>query len=150
MARALFLLDRDTKAAKRDLAVLVVQRNTALSYPYFFLAHQALLEADYRRCLELCERGVRLTTRDDMAANFLEWTAIAQYSLHAARDLVEFYFQSAQRLDPLNERIRRNLEIFEHFTKTEITPRPSFDIKITMRPPDAALDLTARLQEAAA
>lgn len=149
MARALFLLDRDAEAAKRDLTVLV-QRNTALSYPYFYLAHQALLEKDYRRCLELCERGVRLTTRGDMAANFLEWTAIAQYSLDAARDLVEFYFQSAQRLDPLNERISRNVEVFKRITKTENTPQPNFDIPRPLKTTDAALALTARLQEAAA
>jgi tetratricopeptide (TPR) repeat protein len=146
MARALFLLRIDRSAGLRDLHTLV-HRNTALAHPYYFLAHEALLAKQFRSCLDLSDRGLRLATRSHMQANLLEWIAISLYELGQSSTLVRSYFQSAARLDPLNENIRRNLELYDSAQAgTVATP---FDVSNAMLSDDAMDDLQSRLQPAA-
>jgi tetratricopeptide (TPR) repeat protein len=143
LARAMFLLPRDRAQAMQDLSTLV-NNNTSLVYPYLYMAHDAILNKDYSRCLSLAERGLPLARRPEEQAALLEWLAISLFELNAERTLVRAYFQDAIALDPLNENIRRNFEILHRETDAHV-----FQTPLPVDPASVLHDIQDRLQPAA-
>jgi len=146
MARALFLLGADHRAAaQRDLDELIARR-THLASAYLFRAHDFLVRQDHARCLELSDRGLRLATRTATRAVFLEWIAISRYGLHAPLADVRSQLEEAMSLDPTNEDVRRNLQALAQVPATahlSLTTRVMPDLS------DALRDLRDQLQPTA-
>jgi len=150
IARAMFLLSDDPDNAYRDLNDLV-QRDTSNVYPYFFMAHKALIEEHFERCVELCERVLRNTAQNLIRAHALEWMAISVYEMGGSIDAAKELFREAAYLAPLNENIRKNAELAEKLGQ----PRPplseaGFALSQPVRPDDVTMSIQARLSLAPA
>jgi tetratricopeptide (TPR) repeat protein len=92
---------------------LAIQNGCRVFLPYFLLAHDALVNRDYPRCLSLCDRAMQQDTPPSFQSELAEWTAIAQAELGKPPDIVRASFERALRLDPSNDRARRNLARFD-------------------------------------
>jgi hypothetical protein len=142
-SRALFLLQIDRDSAERELQALVRGR-TRFVYPYLILAHSALLKDRFEDCLEYCDEGLQRATRAEHKASFLEWAAIAMCELGAPDAAVRARFNTAIVLDPLNDRIRLNLEKFEQYAEKRAKP-PLGDFQL---PPVTTGDAIATMTDA--
>jgi tetratricopeptide (TPR) repeat protein len=111
VARGILLYGRETDRSVRDFEG-AVQRSSPLVWPYFYLAHYALLNDRFGVCLDICHRALRLPASSEVQANLLEWMAISQASLGYPAPAVESVFQAAQGLAPDNGRIARNYRAF--------------------------------------
>jgi tetratricopeptide (TPR) repeat protein len=145
VARAMFLLDVEPDSAYRDLNELV-QRGTSNVYPYFFMAHKALIEEHFERCIELCDRVLRNTTQNLMRAHALEWMAISSYERGVSIDAVKELFREAAYLAPLNETIRKNAELTEKLGQpSPPLSKAGFALSRPVRPDDVTMSIQARL-----
>lgn len=144
MARALFLMKTDPQAAQRDLEALI-DRGTSLAQAHLFRAHHFLLQKDYRRCLELADRGLRLANRTDTRVAFLEWIAISLYELGAPLGDVRSTLEEALALDPFNEDVRGHLSILKQTTSAS---HPALSSRAVPDPFVALQDLRSQLQPA--
>jgi len=150
VARAMFLLGVEPDSAYRDLNELV-QRGTSNVYPYFFMAHKALIEEHFERCIELCDRVLRNTTQNLMRAHALEWMAISSYEKGGSIDAVKELFREAAYLAPLNENIRKNAELTEKLGQpSPPLSKAGFAISQPVRPDDVTMSIQARLSLAPA
>jgi hypothetical protein len=77
------------------------------------LAHHHLVNRRFAECLQFCQRAVNMDPSTGLESELLEWIGIAQAGLGFAAELVRGSFEKAIRLDPSNERAKRNLMIFE-------------------------------------
>jgi tetratricopeptide (TPR) repeat protein len=111
-SRGLFLLAIDRRAGLRDLQALV-KRNTAFVYPYLVLAHESLRTGRFEECVTLCDEGFQRAQTGSHKASLFQWSAIARHELGEPGESVRAMFETALVLDPLNEHIRANFELFE-------------------------------------
>jgi tetratricopeptide (TPR) repeat protein len=147
LARALFLLDHAPESAYHDMQALI-DRNTSSPYPFLFLAGRALQQGNFQECINLCTRGLERASSDRATANLLEWIAIASHELHAPDAHVRMLFQNALRLDPMNDRIRRNYAVFDQHTRQPVR-HSEFSIESSEVTADLASDLQRRIDIAA-
>ena len=70
--------------------------------------------------------------------------AISLFELKAELALARTYFQDAIGLDPLNEDIRRNFEVFERASEAHV-----FQTPLPVEPASVLHDIQDRLQPAA-
>jgi hypothetical protein len=108
-----------------------------MALPYLYLAHAAVTEGDYKRCLELCNIVLQLSKNPEILAIALQWLAISHHELGVPSDIVRASFTTAMALDPQNEQIRRNSEYFEQRV------RSSHRVMSTAPEAWPALDITA-------
>jgi tetratricopeptide (TPR) repeat protein len=111
VARGILLYGRETERSVRDFET-ALHGGSMLVWPYFYLAHHALLNNQFEACLADCNRALRLPASKEVQARLLEWTAISQASLGHPPRAVEGAFQAAQELAPDDERIARNYQTF--------------------------------------
>jgi tetratricopeptide (TPR) repeat protein len=111
VARGILLYGRDTKRSIRDFE-RATRRGSPLVWPYFYLAHHALLRDRFAECLDLCNRALQCPASDEVQAHLLEWMAISQATLGYSAQAVDSAFQGALRLAPDNDRIARNYQAF--------------------------------------
>lgn len=111
VARGILLYGRETDRSVRDFEN-AVQRSSPLVWPYFYLAHHALLNDRFGVCLDLCNRGLPLPASNEVQADLLEWMAISQASLGYPAQAVESVFLAACGLAPDNKRIASNYLAF--------------------------------------
>ncbi|MHB1423788.1 MAG: tetratricopeptide repeat protein [Gemmataceae bacterium] len=90
-----------------------MQHGTPLVWPYVMLAHHHLLTGRFEESLRLCEQAIRIGGSATVMSEVCEWMAIAQTHLGFPADIVRASFDKAIRLDPSNERAKRNLAAFE-------------------------------------
>jgi tetratricopeptide (TPR) repeat protein len=90
-----------------------IHQGATMVWPYFFLAHQYLVDHRFDECRRMCERALALPASDEVRANLNEWLAIAETELGFPAELVRSAFETAIRLAPEIERIQQNLEEFE-------------------------------------
>jgi tetratricopeptide (TPR) repeat protein len=95
---------------------LAIRGGSPVVWPYFFLAHHYLLTRRYEECRAMCERASRLPASSAVRSELAEWTAIAQAEQTFPAEIVRASFENAIRLDPSNDRARRNLAAFEAAT----------------------------------
>jgi tetratricopeptide (TPR) repeat protein len=110
LARGVLLYGSPSAMADLQLAI---RNGCPVFLPYFLLAHDALTQRDYATCLVLCERALQHQASPSIQCEVTEWIAIAQAERGQPPDLVQASFEKALRLDPSNERVRRNLARFE-------------------------------------
>ena len=82
-------------------------------YPYYFLAHTALMQNRFEECEEWCRQALRHRPSRAIEAQLWEWVAISRAQQGATRREVGELFERAQGLDPENQRIRHNRAVFE-------------------------------------
>lgn len=90
-----------------------IQYGSSVIWPYFFVAHDHLINHRFEQCRIFCERALAMNGTNAMKSELSEWSAIAQAELRFPTDLIRASFESAIRLDPSNERARHNLDAFE-------------------------------------
>lgn len=106
------LLYGESHQAVDDLRLAIEYGATDI-WPYLFLAHHNLVGGEYDRCRSLCEQGMQLEGVQSAKSELAEWLAIARAELGFPADMVRSAFEEALRLDPSNDRARRNLATFE-------------------------------------
>ena len=90
-----------------------IRAGTRMVWPFFFLAHQYLVNDRFAECLRVCEGAVELAASDSARANLFEWIGISRSELGMPAQTVREAFEEALRLAPDNDRIRSNLRAFE-------------------------------------
>lgn len=87
-----------------------VRLESPLIWPYAFLAHHALMTHRYRECVKLCEEALQKEGSAAVKSEILEWEAIAEAALDSSPGNIEQFFEQAARIDPANDRAKRNLK----------------------------------------
>jgi tetratricopeptide (TPR) repeat protein len=90
-----------------------MEHGTPLVWPYVMLAHHHLITGRFEESQRLCEQAIRIGGSATVMSEVCEWMAIAQSHLGFPADIVRASFDKAIRLDPANERAKRNLAAFE-------------------------------------
>jgi tetratricopeptide (TPR) repeat protein len=93
-----------------------IQQGTPLIWPYVFLAHSNLVNGSFDACRRLCEQALRIGASGPVLSEVSEWLAIALAELGFPAEMVRASFDGAIRLDPTNERAKRNRAVFEAAT----------------------------------
>jgi tetratricopeptide (TPR) repeat protein len=106
--------------AINDLEI-AIQTGTSYVWPYFFLAHHYLLSRRFEECRRLCERVLSTNCSTFVKSEASRWMAIAQAELGFPAETVRASFENAMRLDPSNERVKRNLVEYESANKPNVT-----------------------------
>jgi len=91
---------------------LSVTLGTKAIWPYFFLAHHYLVCDRFDDCRKFCERALDLRASAPMSSELLDWLAIAEAQLGFPAERVRRLFEDAIRLDPHNDRAKKNLSTF--------------------------------------
>ncbi len=115
VARGMLLYGTSARAIT-DLEI-AMQYGTSLVWPYVMLAHHHLLAGRFEESRKLCEQAIRLGGSAAVMSEVWEWMAISQTHLGFAADVVRASFDNAIRLDPSNERAKRNVAAFESATR---------------------------------
>jgi tetratricopeptide (TPR) repeat protein len=111
IARGILLYGSSPRAIT-DLE-LAVRQGSPVIWPYFYLAHHYLVNGDFQRCRMLSERAMEMPGSAAVKSELAEWLAISESELAFPVEIVRASFENALRLDPSNERARRNLAAFE-------------------------------------
>lgn len=90
-----------------------VRVGVAYIWPYYFLTHHRFREGRFQECLRFGEDALRLDGPDAARSEVSEWVAIARAELGFSPAMVREAFEEAVRLDPSNERARRNRAVYE-------------------------------------
>jgi tetratricopeptide (TPR) repeat protein len=98
-----------------------VTNETVIFWPYYFLAHHYLGKGRFKDSLSMIERALRLPALDALKSDLAEWEAICQAELGFSADVVLASFETSLRLNPSNDRARRNLRAFEEELRSPLT-----------------------------
>ena len=90
-----------------------VQLGSPMVWPYLFLAHHYLTSNRFDQCRVMCETGLRMRGSNTAKSQLEDSRAIAQAELGFPPESVRAAFEAAVRLDPSNERAKRNQDVFE-------------------------------------
>jgi tetratricopeptide (TPR) repeat protein len=112
VARGLLLTNQDPDGALRDFEKAVLN-NAPMVLPYLYVAHQAIVEGNYKRCVALCNKALTIRSTPSLVAVVWQWKAIAQSELNLPNEVVRQSFERAVTLDPLNAQIQHNFEVFK-------------------------------------
>jgi hypothetical protein len=102
-----------------------VRLESAVIWPYLYLAHHYLATSRFEQCRMMCETGLKMQGSDTAKSQLEEWRAIAQAELGFSPEAVRAAFEAAIRLDPSNDLARRNQAAFEASLKAPQTPSRS-------------------------
>src|SRR5438552_4237271 len=83
------------------------------------------LHDEFPQSLEMAHRAMSLATSPDVQAICLEWIAISQAALGHPPETVRAAFHAARELAPENQRIAKNLKLFED----SVSGLPSPDVR---------------------
>jgi len=105
-----------------------IKLDCPLVWPYFLLAHHYLICDRFEECRAMCERAARMPASDSVRSELTEWKAISQAELGFPAEMVRAVFEESLRLDPSNDRARRNFMGFEEAIQSAqpklwLTPR---------------------------
>jgi tetratricopeptide (TPR) repeat protein len=98
-------------------------------WPYYFLAHEALILNDFRGGDRLCALALQREPTPEMRAILLAWQAISRWNLghHNPREIREL-FDEAKRLKPDDPQINRFAEVFDAAGwAPDVPPAPQFE-----------------------
>jgi tetratricopeptide (TPR) repeat protein len=91
--------------------------------PHYCLAHHHLINGRFKDSLAMCERALRMPAPAWVKSELTEWAAICQAELGFSSESVGASFETSIRLNPSNDRARRNLAAFEEAMRPPITKR---------------------------
>lgn len=120
-ARGIQRYGTDTERSLQDFQ-RAAQLGSRHALAYFFLAHHYLLHDRYPEALEMASRALHLADTAMLQADCLEWIAIGQAALGYPPETVRAAFHAAQQLTPDNQRIARNLQLFEASVAEPLRP----------------------------
>ncbi|WP_172992145.1 tetratricopeptide repeat protein [Lacipirellula parvula] len=89
-----------------------VNLKTTLTWPYFYLAHDSLLNHEFNKCRQLSEHALSMQQSNWVKAELFEWIAICKAELGLPSPQVEAAFVEALKHDPQNRRISSNYNLF--------------------------------------
>ena len=115
VARGILLYGTSPRAAT-DFE-FAIRYGSPLIWPYFFLAHDHLINGRIEDCRKLCEKALEMNGSNAVKSELSEWLAIAQAELGFPAEIIRAAFETAIRLDPANDRARENLAAFEAATR---------------------------------
>lgn len=109
----------DKSAALRDFSQAASLGSKSV-WPYYYLAHDALVRGDFIRCHDLALSAVSLKAWPRVLAQLHEWIGICRAVARYPEPRIWESFDQAEALDPGNDRIRRSRAIAESIlTKPE-------------------------------
>jgi tetratricopeptide (TPR) repeat protein len=111
IARGILLYGADPNAS--DDFLQAIQLGSPVVWPYFYLAHHYLANNRFEDCRTMCERALTKPINSRIESQLYEFLAISLASLGQSEQSVRRAFEQAIRVDPSNERARRNMEKFE-------------------------------------
>ncbi|MHC5539475.1 hypothetical protein ACYOEI_14755 [Singulisphaera rosea] len=92
---------------------VAAKHGSPVVWPYFYLAHNDLVSGRFDECRAMSERAGQFPAPDSVRSELAEWKAISQAEVGFPIDMVRASFEEALRLDPSNDRARRNLLLLE-------------------------------------
>jgi tetratricopeptide (TPR) repeat protein len=110
-ARGILRYGKDSTAAVRDFEQAIAAGSNVV-WPYYFIAHYSLMSGRFDDCQRMCDRALSFPGSDAVSANLHEWLAISRAELGFSAGNVRAEFEAAVRLQPENDRIRRNFRSF--------------------------------------
>lgn len=114
VARAFAWLQRDPARARSDFK-RAVELKTSLVWPYFYLAHAALVQGEFSRATSLASAGSSRAAIDqgELKAKLYEWWAIASAELGKPSTEVLALFDVARSENPTDQTVARNRRTYE-------------------------------------
>jgi tetratricopeptide (TPR) repeat protein len=125
LARGSLLYNIDRTQAVHDLR-RAVELGSTLPFPYFFLAHNALIHEQFEDVLVFANTALRFDVSSGVRAYCLHWIAIAMASLDYPAPAVRAAFQEAVNLAPDEALIRENLAHFDEAVRESEAGRPTW------------------------
>ncbi len=113
IGKGLLLYGTQTARATEAFGRALRNQGSSLVWPYFFLAHHAMLLKNHDEALKLIKRALTRATSKPVRAELFEWQAICFSEQGLPTEMVRSQFERAISLDASNERIRKNSEAFE-------------------------------------
>ena len=110
-------------------------------WPYFFMAHHYLVSSRFDECRRMCEHALGVPASDVVRGNLYEWLAISRAELGFPPQQVRAAFEEAVRLEPANERIRRNLRAFEESVTRQAAQPRAWD-----KPPESVVQAVGQAE----
>jgi tetratricopeptide (TPR) repeat protein len=90
-----------------------IRLGSPLVWPYLYLAHHYLANNRFEECRLMCERALPMPASNRVQSELYEFLAVSLAGLSYPEPVVRRAFENAIRVDPANDRARRNLEMFE-------------------------------------
>jgi tetratricopeptide (TPR) repeat protein len=110
--RGLVYLTRDYPTALKDFEA-AIGLGTAVPLPYLVVAKSKLLNKEYAEAARLCQRGVQLTRRDALLAEFHHILGLAAFFMQDEQSAGN-ELNSASTFDPSNRVIRMNVQMLRN------------------------------------
>jgi tetratricopeptide (TPR) repeat protein len=111
IARGKLLYGTDPNAAA-DFGQ-AIRLGSSLVWPYFYLAHYYLANNRFEECRLMCERALQRPASKRVQSELCEFLAISLTGIGYPEPVIRRAFENAIRVDPSNQRARRNLDRFE-------------------------------------
>ena len=105
------------RVLERDRFRIRDQRRIALDMALLLRRSSLLVSGLFEQSRSLCERAFAMEGPASAKSELAEWLAISQSKLGFPSEAVRKSFDASIRLDPSNERARRNLAAFEAATQ---------------------------------
>jgi tetratricopeptide (TPR) repeat protein len=100
------------EAANNDFR-LAIRLGSTDPWPYYFLAHEALILNDFQECNRLCALALQQAPAPEIRATLLAWQAISHWNLgRSDPQEIRALFAEARRLKPDDPQIIRYAEAF--------------------------------------
>ena len=90
-----------------------VRLGSQLVSPYFNLAHHYLVNNRFEECRSMCERALQCPASNGVRSALYVFLAISLAHLGYPEPVIRRAFENSIRVDPSNDRARRNLERYE-------------------------------------
>ncbi len=89
-----------------------IKLNSPIVWPYFYMAHYLLTQNRFEECRKMCERALGKPAPERVQSELCEFLGIAMTHLGYPPPVVQRAFENAIRVDPSNDRAKRNLQMF--------------------------------------
>lgn len=83
-------------------------------FPCYFLAHDSMTKDDFQSALTWSQQALRKAVKPGarIESQLYEWMAICRGQLGAGREEVEELFRKAREIDPANEEVENNYQLY--------------------------------------
>ncbi|MGA2035512.1 MAG: hypothetical protein ABSG68_24960 [Thermoguttaceae bacterium] len=90
-----------------------IRLGAQLVWPYYYLAHHYLANNRFEDCRLICDRALQIPASRRVQSELCEFLAISLAGLGYPEPVIRRAFENSVRVDPSNDRARRNLQRFE-------------------------------------
>jgi tetratricopeptide (TPR) repeat protein len=89
-----------------------IKLDSALVWPYFYMAHYLLTQNRFEECRRMCERALGKPAPERVQSELCEFLGISLTHLQYPPPVIQRAFENAIRVDPSNDRAKQNLKRF--------------------------------------